>query len=163
MIDRHFRKLLTSIAIYAAAAAPAAAAPQIRSILNAASYAQTGSPNYGIARGSVFVVFGSDLGPADIVQSAGFPLQTSLGGASMRVTVGTTAVDPLLLYASKNQIAAILPSATPEGIGLLEVTYNGHTGQAGAFRVLRSSPGILTQNEAGTGQAVATNFNSAAD
>ena len=163
MIDRRVRKLLTSVAMCTACAASADALPQIRSILNAASYAQPGLPNSGIARGSVFVVFGSDLGPPDLVQAAGFPLQASLGGTSMRVTVGSTTVDALLLYAWKNQVAAVLPSATPEGIGLLEVTYNGHAGQAGAFRVVRSSPGVLTQNQAGTGQALAMNFNSAAD
>jgi len=163
MIYRYVRKLLTTIAICAACAAPAGALPQIRSILNAASYAQPGLPNSGIARGSVFVVFGSDLGPEDLMQSAGFPLQTSLGGTSVRVTVGTTTVDALLLYAWKNQVSAVLPSATPEGIGLLEVTYNGHTGQAGAVRVVRSSPGILTQDQSGAGQALAMNFNSATD
>ena len=163
MIRQRLRKLLTMIAICGACAASADALPQIRSIVNAASYAQSGLPNSGIARGSVFVVFGSDLGPEDLVQTTGFPLQTSLGGTSVRVTVGTTTVDALLLYAWKNQVSAILPSATPEGIGLLEVTYNGHTGQAGAFRVVRSSPGILTQNQSGAGQALAMNFNSATD
>jgi uncharacterized protein (TIGR03437 family) len=163
MKDRFMRKLLTTVAICAACAAPAEAVPQIHSILNAASYAQQGLPNSDIARGSVFVVFGSDLGPADLVQAAGFPLQTSLGGTSIRITVGTTTVDALLLYTTANQVSAVLPSTTPEGIGFLAVTYNGHTSQSGAFRVARSSPGILTQNQAGNGQALATNFNSTAD
>src|SRR4051812_11715937 len=76
----------------------AGATPQVRSILNAASYAQSGLPNSGIARGSMFVVFGTELGPADLRQAAGFPLQTSLGGTSIRVSVGTTTVDALLVY-----------------------------------------------------------------
>ncbi len=144
-------------------ALPAGAAPEIRAILNAASYAQPGMPNSGIARGSMFVVFGTGLGPADLLQAAGFPLPTSLGGTSIRVTVGAATVDVLLVYVWATQVAAILPSGTPEGIGLMEVTYNGRTGQAGAFRVVRSSPGVLAQNQAGGGPAVAQNFNSADD
>jgi uncharacterized protein (TIGR03437 family) len=144
-------------------ALPAGAAPEIRTILNAASYKGSGLPNSGIARGSMFVVFGVGLGPADLQQSAGFPLQKSLAGTSIRVTVGTTAVDALMVYAWATQVAAILPSGTPEGVGLMEVTYNGHTSEAGAFRVVRSGPGILTQNQAGTGAALAQNVNSATD
>jgi uncharacterized protein (TIGR03437 family) len=144
-------------------ALPAGAAPEIHAIVNAASYTGSGLPNSGIARGSMFVVFGAGLGPADLQQSAGFPLQKTLGGTSIRVTVGTTVVDALMQYAWATQVAAILPSSTPEGIGLMEVAYNGHTSQAGAFRVVRSGPGILTQNQAGTGAALAQNDNSATD
>ena len=144
-------------------AGQAGAAPQIRSILNAASYAQAGLPNSGIAQGSMFVVFGTGLGPGELRQAGGFPLQTSLGGTSIRVTVGTTTVDALMVYVLATQAAAILPSSTPEGIGLMSVTYNGHTGQAGAFRVVRSSPGVFAQNQAGNGLALAQNFNSADD
>jgi uncharacterized protein (TIGR03437 family) len=163
MIGESVRKLLALAGFSALLALPAGAAPQIRAILNAASYAQPGMPNSGIAQGSIFVVFGTELGPADLRQAAGFPLQTSLGGTSIRVTVGATTVDALLVYVLATQVAAILPSITPEGTGLMEVTYNGHTGQAGAFRVVRSSPGVLAQNQAGTGVALAQNFNSTAD
>lgn len=163
MMEEHIRKLLKLAGLCVVLALPAGAAPQIRAILNAASYAQPGMPNSGIARGSMFVVFGTELGPGDLRQAAGFPLPTSLGGTSIRVTVGTTTVDALLVYVWATQVAAILPSGTPEGIGLMEVTYNGHAGQAGAFRVVRSSPGVLAQNQAGSGLALAQNFNSAAD
>jgi uncharacterized protein (TIGR03437 family) len=141
----------------------AAAAPQVRAILNAASYTRPELPNSGIAPGSVFVVFGTELGPAVLQQASGFPLQATLSGTSVRVTVGSTAVDALLLYTSASQVAAILPSGTPAGIGLLAVTYQGHTSQSGAFRVQRTAPGILTQNQSGNGPALAQNFNSEAD
>ena len=163
MMPGPVRKLVKLAAVCALLGLPAGAAPQIRSILNAASYAPPGMPNSGIARGSIFVVFGTELGPPDLRQAAGFPLPTSMGGTSIRVTAGTTTVDALLVYVWATQVAAILPSSTPEGIALLEVTYNGHTGQAGAFRVVRSSPGVLAQNQAGGGQALAQNFNSASD
>jgi uncharacterized protein (TIGR03437 family) len=163
MIAVNFARLCRFACMCAAVAMPAAAAPEIRAILNAASYTGSGLPKSGIARGSMFVVFGAGLGPQDLRQSAGFPLQKSLAGTSIRVTVGTTAVDALMVYAWAAQVAAILPSGTPEGIGLMQVTYNGHTSQAGAFLVVRSGPGILTQNEAGTGAALAQNVTSAAD
>jgi uncharacterized protein (TIGR03437 family) len=163
MMPGPVRKLVKLAGVCALLALPAGAAPEIRSILNAASYAPPGMPNSGIARGSIFVVFGTELGPPDLRQAAGFPLPTSLGGTSIRVTVDTTTVDALLVYVWATQVAAILPSGTPEGIGLMEVTYNGRRGQAGAFRVVRSSPGVLAQNQAGSGQALALNFNSASD
>ena len=154
---------LYKLTICALLAFPAGAAPEIRAILNAASYALPGTPNSGIAQGSMFVVFGTELGPPDLRQPAGFPLPVSLGGTSIRVTVGTTTVDAPLVYVWATQVAAILPSTTPEGIGLMALTYNGHTSQSGAFRVVPSSPGILTQDQAGTGAALAQNFNSATD
>lgn len=163
MMEGTVGKLLKLVGVCALLALPAGAAPEIRAILNAASYAPSGMPNSGIARGSMFVVFGTELGPGDLRQATGFPLTTSLGGTSIRVTVGATTVDAFLVYVWSTQVAAILPSGTPEGIGLMEVTYNGRTGQAGAFRVVRSSPGVLAQNQAGSGPALAQNFNSASD
>ena len=73
------------------------AAPTIaqNGILNGGSYALPGLPNSGIAQGSIFVVFGQELGPATLVQVSSFPLPTSQGlaGTSIRVTVGGTTVD----------------------------------------------------------------------
>ena len=141
----------------------AASAPQISAILNAASYALPGLPNSGIAPGSMFVVFGTELGPTELQQAGGSPFPTTLGGTSMRITVGFTAVDAIMVYTSAAQVAAILPSNTPTGIGFLAVTYQGRTSQSGAFRVMKSAPGILTQNQSGSGLALAQNFNSATD
>jgi uncharacterized protein (TIGR03437 family) len=155
------RTMLTTALLTAATAA--AASPQIGAILNAASYTRPGLPNYGIAPGSIFVVFGTELGPAVLQQPAGYPYPTTLGATSVRVTVGTTTVDAIMVYTSATQVAAILPSNTPVGIGLLSVTYQGRTGEPGAFRILRSAPGLLTLTETGTGPALAQNFNSAAD
>lgn len=146
-----------------AAGCMAAAPPVITAIVNAASYAPLGSPNSAIAEGSIFVVFGTELGPADLQTASGFPLSANLGGTSIRITVGASAVDAILLYTSTSQVAAILPSNTPTGIGLLAVTYEGRTSQSAAFRIVRSAPGILAQNQAGGGPALAQNFNSSED
>jgi uncharacterized protein (TIGR03437 family) len=68
-----------------------------------------------------------------------------------------------MVYTSATQAAAILPSNTPVGIGLLAVTYQGRTSESGAFRILRSAPGLLTLTETGSGPVLAQNFNFAAD
>lgn len=157
------KRTLVPAALFIATATATAAPPQIAAILNAASYIKPGLPNYGIAPGSMFVVFGTELGPAVLQQPAGYPYPTSLGATSMRVTVGATSVDAIMVYTSATQVAAILPSNTPVGIGLLSVTYQGRTSEPGAFRVSRSAPGLLTLTETGTGPALAQNVNSAAD
>lgn len=157
------KRTMVPAALFIASVTAAAAPPQIAAILNAASYIKPGLPNYGIAPGSMFVVFGTELGPAVLQQPTGYPYPTTLGATSVRVTVGTTTVDAIMVYTSATQVAAILPSNTPVGIGLLSVTYQGRTGEPGAFRILRSAPGLLTLTETGTGPALAQNVNSSAD
>ena len=61
-----------------------------RGTVNAASYAPPGLPNGPIARGSVFTVFGENLGPAQSPALA-FPLSTTLGGVSVSITQSGTA------------------------------------------------------------------------
>src|SRR3954449_1153425 len=100
------KRSILSAAIVFAAATASAAPPQIGSILNAASYTRTGLPNSGIAPGSLFVVFGTELGPAVLQQANGFPLPPALGGTSVRITVDTTSVDAFLFYTSAFQLGA---------------------------------------------------------
>src|SRR5436305_1660131 len=89
------RSVLCAAMMFATSAV-SAAAPQIGAILNAASYSKPGLPNYGIAPGSMFVVFGTELGPAALQQATDYPYPAILGGTSMRVTVGTTTVDAIM-------------------------------------------------------------------
>ena len=67
--------------------------PQIsyRGVLNAADFLPAGLPGGSIARGSIFSIFGANLGPANSPALA-FPLSTTLGGVSARVT-GSSPVD----------------------------------------------------------------------
>ncbi|HXI44234.1 MAG TPA: hypothetical protein VNH83_29890 [Bryobacteraceae bacterium] len=125
-------------------------------IVSAASYLPSGFPNSGIAQGSIFIVFGSGMGPSSIVQNNAFPLQKQLGGTSIKVTVGGTTVDALMIYSLAGQVAAILPSTTPAGTGTLVVTYNGSASDSAPIHVIKNGFGIFTINQAGTGPAVAT-------
>jgi uncharacterized protein (TIGR03437 family) len=130
------------------------AAPTIATlgVKNAASYSYPGFPNGAIARGSLFVLFGTAVGP-DPIQYAGSPLPSDLAGTSISVTVnGSTASCPMI-YTSSGQLAAIMPSTVPAGTGTMTVTYNG-TSNAAPITVVNSSPGIFTVNQQGTGPAI---------
>src|SRR5688572_28762481 len=96
-------------------------------VLNSANYLPACAVNGGIARGSIFVVFGSGLGSADLRQVDAFPLRPSLAGTSIRVTVGGSSVDALPIYVSATQVAVLLPSTTPIGTGTLTVSYADRT------------------------------------
>ena len=137
----------------------AAAQPKVGGIVNAASYIQPGLPNYGIAQGSIFVVFGSNMGPAQLAQ-AGFPLPsaTGLAGTSVQITVSGVTVNAYMIYTSATQLAAILPSNTPTGAGALTVTFNGQKSDSVPIQVVASAFGIFTLNQAGSGPAIVQNF-----
>ena len=66
-------------------------------VTNNASYLSSGLPNSGIAQGSIFAIFGGGLGPTSLQQATRFPLPTDLGGTSVKVTVGTTTVNAIIL------------------------------------------------------------------
>jgi uncharacterized protein (TIGR03437 family) len=136
----------------------AAAQPRIGGILNNASYARAGLQGSGIAQGSIFAVFGENMGPATLTQ-ASFPLPTTLGGTSIRVTSGTTGVNAFLIYTSATQLAAVLPSNTPVGAATATVTYNGQTSAVFSFNVVARSFGIFTINGAGSGAAALSDAN----
>src|SRR5438105_15012762 len=145
-------RFLLSIMITASAATMAYAQPAIGSggVLNAASYAFEGLPNSAIAQGSIFVVFGTALGPpppsGQVATSASFPLPTVLPastGTSIDVTVNGTTVHALMIYTSPTQIAAVLPSNTPVGTGTITVNYNGQASASAPITVVANSVGIF--------------------
>jgi uncharacterized protein (TIGR03437 family) len=127
--------------------------------VNSASYRAFGSAGSGIAQGSIFTVFGTGLGPDPYLTNSKYPLQTTLGGTSVTVTVNGTSTNALILLAYGYQVNAILPSTTPTGSGSITVTYNSQTSASALIQVVASSFGIYTFNSSGTGQAVATNSN----
>src|SRR5438270_5680241 len=129
-------------------------------VVNAASYLSQAYTNYGIARGSMFLVFGSALGPVNLVQATSFPLPTSDGLAGTRVLISIGAYNAAcpMVYTSLTQIAAIMPSAAPEGDGTLVVSYQNQASTSVPIHVTRSAFGIFTRNQAGTGPAIVQNF-----
>ena len=80
-------------------------------IQNNYSYILPGMPNYGIAQGSIFDIFGVGLATATSdLQSV--PLRTVLNGTSVDVTVNGVTTHAILYFVSDGQIAAICPSET---------------------------------------------------
>jgi uncharacterized protein (TIGR03437 family) len=115
------------------------------------------------ARGSLFVIFGSNLGPDTLTQATSFPLPGSDGlvGTRIRIDAGTYTGFAYILYTSKAQVGAILPSGTPEGSATLTLNYNNLTSNPVVVKVVRSAFGMFTLNQGGRGPAVLQNFVSA--
>jgi uncharacterized protein (TIGR03437 family) len=138
----------------------ASAAFTISSVTNAASRLPAGLPSYGVAQGAVFSVTGTGVGQ-DPPTQATFPLPTSAGlnGVSMKVAVGSTTVDAIMVYVSANEVDAILPSNTPLGNGTVTVNNGGATASS-PVTVVRSAFGIFTTSPyTGLGQALAFTTN----
>ena len=143
----------------------ALAQPSIGGVVNAASYAQavqdSNSKPIGnniVAQSAIFVVFGSNLGPAALVQNFVSPVPTILpatNGTSVTVTSGGQTFPALMVYTSAGQVAAILPSNTPLGPASVTVTYNGQTSAPFKITVVKTAPGVFTRNGQGTGPAIA--------
>ena len=136
----HFALLLT---VTSGAISHVCAAPVIASVVNAASYTDPRLPGSGITPGSIFIVAGSGLGPANIAVAPTAFQSTSLSGTSVKLTVNGTTVNALMYYTSAIQVAALLPSNTPPGGRdsgspnaqvTITVTYNGEDSAPTAFQ-----------------------------
>lgn len=148
---------LTGVAPPAGSASPTFQAvfpvPAITTVANAASNIGFNSP---IAQGGIFILKGTGLGP-DVISIAPTPFQTTtLSGASVAVTVGSTTVNAPLYYVSAAQVAALLPSNTPTGAGTFTVSYNGQTSNAVSHTVVASNVGIFTIDSTGQGPGIVT-------
>lgn len=130
------------------ACAALAQTPVVTEILNNYSLSNSGT----VAQGAIFIVKGSNLsdfttGLQDV------PLQTTLQGVRMVVTVaGVTTFAPMY-YVLPQQLAGILPSATPTGTGTLVIRNNTKNSAPTPITVVRSAFGVLTVSGAGSGSA----------
>src|SRR5579871_2257158 len=123
--------------------------PTIAQILNNSSTIPKGAPNYGIAPSSIFIVTGTGLADpgTPVLQNTSGGLPLTLNGASITVVVNGVTVHPALYYTTPTQLAAVLPAATPVGIGTLTVTYNGASSAAAAIQVVASAVGFNHFNQ----------------
>jgi uncharacterized protein (TIGR03437 family) len=154
---------LWALAIAASLITTLSAAPAIgtNGVKNAASYANPAFPNGGIAQGSIFDVFGSGLGPAQIQYASSLPLPTTLSGTSVSVTVNGMTLPCPMVFTLAGQVAAILPSTTPVGTGTITVTYNTVASPTAPIKVVKNAVGLFTRNQQGSGPAVAQDVNNA--
>jgi len=127
----------------------------ITNVANSTSAA--GLPNAGIAQGSIFIVYGSSLGPATLATDPNPFQDMSVGGTSMAVTAANGAVINIpMYYASGTQVAGLLPSNTPVGAGTLTLTYNGTASNAQPITVVANNVGIFSVTENGQGAGIVT-------
>jgi uncharacterized protein (TIGR03437 family) len=129
-----------------------------RSIYNAASFMPAGVPAGAIAQGSIFTIFGAQLGPTKAVTASSFPLGTTLGGVSITVLQGATSVSAIPVYVSAGQINAIMPSKAPLGMASLQVVVNNARSNMAPVQVVGSAFGTFTANGTGIGPGVLYNF-----
>jgi uncharacterized protein (TIGR03437 family) len=102
-------------------------APAISGVVNVASNIPPGMPNYGIAQGSLFAIYGSGIGGANLTV-AQLPLPTSgLGGTSVNVTVSGTQLNVPLYFTRGDIVVGVMPSNMPTGNGTLVLNYNNGT------------------------------------
>jgi uncharacterized protein (TIGR03437 family) len=129
----------------------------IGSVLNNYGLVPPGFPNYGIAPGTLFIIKGSGMADpaaqAVLQSTAGPGIPFTLNGASVSVTVNGTTSKCGIYYATATQIAAVLPSGTPVGVGTVTVSYNNTVSSPASIVVVAAAPGLGTFN----GLAIATN------
>lgn len=139
-------------------AVAAMAQPSIRTengVLNASSYLPD------IARGSWFVIFGSNMGPANIAIHPQPPFPTDLAGTRVTFTAvaGGAVLNARLWYTVAGQLAGLLPSGAVAGDYDVRVIYNGQPSPPYRVKVVDRSFGFATVAQDGMGPAQATNAN----
>ncbi len=132
-------------------AAVSGAAPVIRSVANAASYAEG-----VVSPGEMVVIFGTGLGPQQLagmtLNSAGLVSTQYSGNAIISVRFNGFAAP--LVYTSSTAIAVMVPYEITGPTAQVTVTYQGRTSSPVAVNVAAAAPGIFTADATGVGQAV---------
>jgi uncharacterized protein (TIGR03437 family) len=149
------RGIRATVLVLVTAAAAAAQQPVIRAssgILNANGYQAQLAPD------TVFVIFGTGLGPASLQQASAPNYSPSLAGTSVKFTPvsGGTAINAGMVYTVATQVAGVLPSSITPGTYAVTVTYNTSISAPQNVTVVARSFGIATSNSGGTGPAQAT-------
>lgn len=152
MLGRAYYGLLACFVALPAMAQPNV--PFIYSALNSANYSST------LAQGSLFVVFGTEIGPAQYTGATSLPLPPQLGGTSISVTSGNTTLICPMVYSLLGTAAAILPSNTPTGPATVTLTYkNVMTPFPAPVNVVPSAIGLYTSSSSGLGPGPVTALN----
>ena len=145
---RVWRRALPAGAILPASILTLSALPLIYpgGVVNGAGFLPPPLPGSALAPGSVFSIFGSELGPEPGLAASGIPLSHELAGVSVSVWDGEGISRPArLLYVGSNQINAVLAEDLPAGLYLVTVTTGAETSPPEPVKVVAGSFGILTR------------------
>ena len=124
-----------------------ATAPVINAVMNNYSSVLPKAPNFGIPPGSLITIYGSNMTEAGIplvMQDPSRDLPKELNGSSVVITVNGTTVRPALYYATPTQIAAVLPSSSPTGNGMVVVYCDGQASAGSPIKIVPSVFGFGT-------------------
>ncbi len=128
-------------------------------VVNAASFLAPPAAGSGLAQGSLFSIFGSNLGPEAGVLAEGFPLGTELAGVSVDIQASDGRLFAAIpLFVSSGQINALLPSDVPIGLNLVSVHRDGVASGFTAVKVVRSSFGMFAHGSGTVRTAAAQRF-----
>ena len=145
---RMWRRVVPAAAILSASALTLPAIPLIYpgGVVNGASFLPPPLPGSALAPGSVFSIFGSQLGPESGLAAFGIPLPNELAGVSVSVWDAAGISRPAqLLYVGSGQINAVLPEVIPAGLYLVTVTVGDETSPPESVKVVAGSFGIFTR------------------
>ncbi len=142
-----------SVAVYGTLpAATVAASPAISSVVNSASYLPG-----AVSPGELVTIFGANLGPPLDVPGA-------LAGDFVAHTIENTQIliggqaSPIL-FASSNQINAVVPFGVSGTTAELQVLYQGQPTASIAVQVQPASPAVFSLDGSGGGQGAILNQN----
>lgn len=129
-------------------------AQTIRNVTNAASLAPNGAPNAALAQGSQFAIVGTGIGPAEAAALKEFPYPSTdgLGGVTVKIEVGGTSANAILISVAERKVVAVVPSTVPTGTGQLTLAYDGKTVTA-PVNVVATNFGVFDVSGTGTGPA----------
>jgi uncharacterized protein (TIGR03437 family) len=134
-----------------------------RGTVNAASLAPFGLPNAPIAKGSIFTVFGENLGPASGQSVTAFPLGATFRGVSISVIQSGLTTQAYPIFVSATQVNAVMPSSVSPGLATLRLFYNLAKSNAITIQIASSAPGIFAISSGGYGPGIIQNFISASN
>jgi uncharacterized protein (TIGR03437 family) len=118
--------------------------------------AGSGDASVPVAPGEIVVLFGTGLGPANLIVAS--PSKTAFGKQLAGTTVTFNGIAAPIIYTSSTIVAAIVPyGLNGSSSAQVVVSYQGHQSSLPALPVAVTAPGIFTSNASGTGQAAVMN------
>jgi uncharacterized protein (TIGR03437 family) len=117
-------------------------APMISGVVNVASNIPPNAPNYGLAQGSLFAVYGTNMGPADLaVAQLPLPTTAGLAGTTVNIVFNGTGISAPVFFTRSDVVVGVIPSDAPPGNSTLSLVYNGKVANV-PITVMRSNFGI---------------------
>jgi uncharacterized protein (TIGR03437 family) len=129
--------------------------PVSQSILIGAVVDAASQSAIALSPGKIVVIYGTGLGPANLVSN-----QPQDGGFSTQVagtTVSMNGIPAPILYTSRTQVAAISPYGISGANAQVQVSYQGAASQVVSLPIAASAPSLFSFNGSGAGQAAAVN------